>query len=527
MKIPAMSFLPQPGRARMVLTRYFETARHLKLCQIYGRARARIPRMPPLGPAPPLRMPAGCLEPPATNRKCRTGPFRFRFLNVEAGPDSWNDPRLPKLWLYNLHYFDEPDCELAHRWIRENAPGAGAGWEPYPTSLRIANWIRWLLREGGNAECENSLACQVRYLRRHIEYHILANHLIANARALIYAGSFFAGAEADDWLAAGLRILDRQIPEQVLPDGAHFERSPMYHSIVLEHLLDLINLSRVYPDRIPVHCIEVWRETASRMLGWLNTMCHPDGEIAFFNDAAFGCAPPPCDLEHYASRLGIHARHAAPCSGYLRLEAPNTVCLFDAAPIGPDYQPGHAHSDTLSFELSHRGRRLIVNSGTSTYQAGPRRTHERSTAAHNTVEIDGRDQSEVWGSFRCARRARPFGVRWEQSGQCSFAEASHDGYRRLPDPVVHRRALRLTPDRLEVTDRIEARAFHTIKIFFHLHPDVSRDDTARIRLDPKFGSELEDSAWSAEFGKSAPNKVLVGTWNGNCPVEFTSYIVLN
>src|SRR6267378_2144734 len=75
-------------------------------------------------------------------------------------------------------------------------------------------------------------------------------------------------------------------------------------------------------------------------------------------------------------------------SGYIRLENKDTVVLFDAAPIGPDYQPGHAHADTLSLEVSHRGRRVLVNSGTSTYERGPERAKERGTAAHNTIVID-------------------------------------------------------------------------------------------------------------------------------------------
>ena len=81
------------------------------------------------------------------------------------------------------------------------------------------------------------------------------------------------------------------------------------------------------------------------------------------------------------------------------------MALLDVAPVGPDYLPGHAHADTLSFELSLFGQRVLVNSGTSQYEAGPERSRQRGTAAHNTVIVDGHDSSEVWAGFRVARRA--------------------------------------------------------------------------------------------------------------------------
>lgn len=91
------------------------------------------------------------------------------------------------------------------------------------------NWLKWSLAGnplGGDGAA--SLALQARYLRRRIEWHLLANHLFVNAKALIYCGLCFSGAEADEWLGTGLRILKRQVPEQILADGGHFERSPMY-----------------------------------------------------------------------------------------------------------------------------------------------------------------------------------------------------------------------------------------------------------------------------------------------------------
>ena len=194
------------------------------------------------------------------------GVATFRLLNHIGDitdAESWNDARHDKLWLYNLHYFDDLNAknserrsnwhrDLVARWILENRPGRGSGWEPYPLSRRIVNWIKWALV--GNpleAQWRHSLAVQVRYLRRRLEWHLLGNHLLANANALVAAGLFFEGPEADEWRTAGLAILSRQLPEQILPDGGHFELSPMYHAIVLEDLLDLINMAGIYDGIIP------------------------------------------------------------------------------------------------------------------------------------------------------------------------------------------------------------------------------------------------------------------------------------
>ena len=494
------------------LIRLFHTVRHLKPVQVYRRIWRPRPRTR-LAMVPERRRVAGQWTTSVARESARTGPFRFRFLSEERELRGWNDAGVPKLWLYNLHYFEAPDGELIQRWIEENPPGIGNGWEPYPLSLRVVNWIKWEL--AGNtltAEALASLAMQAEYLSHTVEYRLLANHLFENAKALVFAGLFF---KADTWLRMGLAILRKQVPEQVLSDGGHFERSPMYHSLILEDVLDLINLGRAYPGLLPD-----FGGVAGRMLGWLQQMTHPDGEIAFFNDAAFGIAPTPAELIDYAGRLGIQPdrRPLAEC-GYIRLENECAVVLFDAAPIGPDYQPGHAHADTLSFEHSIRGHRALVNSGTSTYESGALRTWQRSTAAHNAAGVDSLDSSEVWSAFRVARRARPVEV---ERGD-SFAAAAHSGYRRLPGRVTHRRRLDLDSGALTVADTFEGRGDHEVRLFFHLHPNA---DTA-IHLDPKLSRTIEHTHWYPAFNTGIPNRTIVGSWRGRCPVSFITRIALH
>jgi uncharacterized heparinase superfamily protein len=502
-----------------VVGKYFHTIRHLKPAQVYGRLYKPRPRIA-RSPAASLRLQTGEWAPTIPRSDPQTGPDRFRLLNEEREIRSWNDEDIPKLWLYNLHYFDHPSAELMERWVRENPVGFATGWQPYPLAIRAVNWMKWSLAGGSlNGLLYASLALQIEYLSRSIEFHLGANHLLADSIALTMAGMFFEGRAAEQWLATGVKLLRREIAEQILPDGGHYERSPMYHALALEGLLDLINVSNACNPGLDSDRA-LWSVTASRMLGWLQLMTHPDGRIAFFNDAAFGIAPEIGALEDYAERLSVKT---APLklaeSGYIRLMNGDTVVLFDAAPIGPDHQPGHAHADTLSFELSHYGRRVLVNSGTSTYERSMERQCQRGTAAHNTLRVDGEDQSEVWSSFRVAKRARPFAVRTDAS---SFAEAAHDGYRRLSKPVVHFRRLDLSQRELLIHDRIEGHGTHQVEIFFHFHPEAG----IPIVLDQKLTGSAIRSHWYPEFNLSVPNETIVASWTGSCPVEFVTAVQL-
>lgn len=518
--------------------RYWHTVRHLKPVQIYGRLWLRLHRpTPDPRAAPPRRVAQGAWR-CCARAASMTGADAFRFLNVErrvADAQDWNRADWPKLWLYNAHYFDDLAADgaagraawhraLMARWVAENPPGLGNGWEPYPTSLRIVNWIKWALAgnvlEDGLA---HSLAVQARWLRGRLETHLLGNHLWANAKALAFAGAFFEGDEAARWRDEGLALLRRELAEQVLPDGGHCERSPMYHAIVQEDLLDLLQLAQRFPGAIDAADAAGWREAAARMLHWLRVMTHPDGEIALFNDAAIGIAPNLAALASYARELGVAVNEspldavtALSDSGYVRLEAGPAVLIADVGPIGPDYLPGHAHADTLSFELSLHGQRLLVNGGTSTYEAGTERQRQRGTAAHNTVQVDGADSSEVWAGFRVARRARPLGLSIERTEDGVRLECAHDGYRRLPGRVLHRRVWQLGRQGLTVVDTLDG-AFEEAIARFYLCPQVGRtaDDTllagdgqcARWRCCGG-AAEAIPSVWHPRFGSAVENCCL-------------------
>lgn len=540
----------------------WHTVRYLRPVQIYGRLWNCRPRVSPRSKtSPPLHVPSRGWLSPARRQASLMGPQEYCFLNVRGNLSEvgWNGSQRDRLWRYNQHYFDDLNARdsqsrrewhlaLLKDWVHGNPPLAGTGWEPYPSSLRIVNWLKWHWNgEALPPECVHSLALQIRYLNKRVEWHLLGNHILANAKALVFAGLAFDGAEAQGWLEKGLRILKHQLPEQILTDGGHFELSPMYQSIVLEDLLDLINAARASCGRIPELLVSQWRELAGRMCGWLLTMTHPDGEIAFFNDAATGIAATPGELVAYSSRLGVrvgsgleHSRDDTPGadllgdSGYLRLHSRSAVALLDVARIGPDYLPGHAHADTLSFELSIHDHRAIVNGGTSRYDTDEQRLAERGTAAHSTVEVNGQDSSEVWSSFRVGRRARPFGLEQCQRDGVIVVACSHDGYRRLPGHPVHRRTWEFSACAMTVSDTVSARSAGAIARFL-LHPGVKAIARApgkwELSVIPEVTMDFEalegdasliEALYAPEFGVvRATNCIAVQLREGQSRIKIT------
>jgi uncharacterized heparinase superfamily protein len=450
--------------------RYWRTLRWLKPAQITGRVRFRLTRPQlDLRPAPPRRRVVGDWQRPAARERSVVGPTRWQLLGKahDLADIGWDDPTVPLLWRYHQHYFDDLNAQdaasraawhaaLVECWLAQNAPGRGTGWAPYPTSLRIVNWVKWQLSGGALSDAAvHSLAVQARWLSRRIEWHLLGNHLFANAKALFFAGLFFEGPEADRWRDDATRILDSELREQVLSDGGHFERSPMYHALALEDVLDLLNLIVVFGHTSSL--TPELRAAAPAMLQWWRCLQHPSGSMARFNDCAEGIAPSAAEIERHVEALGIRAPQPAAegiaslmPSGYVRVARGPAVAFLDVAPIGPDYLPGHAHADTLSFELSVHGRELIVNRGTSVYGTGRRRQAERGTAAHSTVQIGAHDSSEVWAGFRVGRRARATGPRidgWTVHG-------AHDGYAHLQGHPQHERRWQFDTNALEVFDNL-------------------------------------------------------------------------
>lgn len=434
------------------------------------------------------------------------GKDSFTFLNethrIQTAGD-WNSPELQKLWLYNLHYFDClrqmtscSTCELIDRWIDENPVGTGNGWEPYPISLRVVNWIKFAHTDSGEyvrgEKFRASLAIQVRWLEKRLEYHLLANHLLANAKALVFAGMYFDGPESERWLKKGMDIYRRELPEQTCSDGVNFERSAMYHSIILEDVMDCYNITR---DDLFMCCAE-------KMLVGLKMLTGPDGKIVKFNDAADGIALCPDVLFAYAEELGIKQKAVSvQCqsqpltstfsSGFTRMEKGAYCVIAKCGDIGPSYQPGHAHADTFTFEMWKDGRKIVGDTGCSTYVSGPIRSYERSTAAHNTVVIDGKNSSEVWAAHRVGRRF---------------------------DKRTHRRSFELAEEGLNGVDEIFGHGVHDLEVRFHLPPGVGEDDVNIVCAGER---RVESCEFAVGWNKRESGRCIVYHILAQCPTTIT------
>lgn len=452
----------------------------------------------------------------------------------------WRRPHvdsLSPLARLTLHYMEflprltaGPAVTVMLDWIQANPPYVesddwSAAWNSYAISIRTVIWMDLLkgplapigMDPVQRTRLLQSLAAQLRFLADNLETDIGGNHLVKNIRALVRGGRFFQGDEAKEWLRVGLDLLERELKEQILPDGMHFERSPAYHLQVLGDLLDMRAAlgSGSFPEGVDgsTHRLD---DALARMLGAANLLTHPDGKPSLFADGGLHMTHAPGDLLAAAHELGISAPEepapgawSLPDAGYFGLwvkgppgdgeeeeagqgegaesgKVTDDLLVVDCGPVGPDHLPAHGHGDALSFEWTVAGVRVVVDAGVAEYQ-GPLRPYSRSTAAHNTVTVDDADQSEFWSAFRVARRA---GAQVEEWGAEPPARGgirggttqgpappfrlvgSHDGYRRLAGSPVHRREIEAGPGWLRVADEVVGGKGQTVRARLLLGPSI-------------------------------------------------------
>ncbi len=400
----------------------------------------------------------------------------------------WEMPGAPLLWRFHCYYWDwawalagprscpparEAFAAMWRSWHAAVAPGRGPAWHPYPAALRAWSFcgIYRALVAGSPIEdaFRRELAVHAGFLRWNLETDVGGNHLIKDLKALAGLAAFFAD---DALLARVLGRLCRQLAVQVLSDGGHYERAPAYHCQVLADLIDVACLLRAAglpePARLP--------EAIAAMRRWLGAVRTPAGDIPLLNDgfpvspallAGLDPAPPPGG-----------PLHVLPDTGLARVSTGSWHVLADIGPPCPRQLPAHAHADTLSCLVHVDGEPLLIDTATSTYAPGAVRDRERSTSAHNTLEVDRRDSTEVWGAFRAGRRARVHDVSARADAGSVTVEAAHDGYRALPGRPTHHRRWSVRADELRIEDTVTGRGRHRLMLRWHLAPG------ARLRLLP-------------------------------------------
>jgi uncharacterized heparinase superfamily protein len=542
---------------------YARTLRYLRPVQFYGFARHRLLRCLPAGPATVQgTCISECVQPPLgpflsapTSVQGTTLTFLNHTVDYPCGID-WYDPAQTKLWRYNLHYMHylhqpgmtrKAQRDWMYIWVRGNPDPTGEGWEPFPTSLRLVNWFKLWWTDGVSEEDAPLLAsayAQARHVRRWVEHQHRGNPLFENLKTLFWAGCTFRHPEAAQWQRWAARHLLHQLHEQILADGGHYERSPMYHAQILEGCLDLWNIQSAWM-KLYSELAALLASKLPQMLAWLETMSHPDGEIALCNDAAFRIAPAPAQLLDYGRRLGCSWPTPGCCthlpeSGYVVQRDRGHYIVIDIGPLGPDYQLAHAHCDLFSFEWSVASQRIVCDTGVYAYQDQVMRPYVRATAAHNTVRIDGTDQSEMWKEFRVARRAYPERTSVDVvPDETLRVVGQHNGYRHLVGHPVHRREFKLRHGRLVLRDTVTGNGTHVIEAFLHFHPAITvhltSAQTYRLTLAERIIGHIAYEHWQEaslsqgwycpEFGKREPNTVLRLAATAQLP--FTGCIMIN
>ena len=460
-------------------------------------------------------------------------PGTFTFLNrthAFSGEIPWNFSAEGKLWQYHLGYFDylnQPDLtkEEGLRLIDDFISAMDRGeiqLEPYPLSLRCVNWIKFINRnEIRDPNIDRTLYAQFCFLKRTLESHLMGNHLLENLLAMLWGALFF---QEKAWFDRTEPLLRRELREQILEDGSHLERSPMYHLIILERILDAINLiGHNYKDETLLE--DLLRSRASIMLGWLDYIGFSNGELPAVNDSARDQMRPADELILYAGQLQIETAAITPgSSGYRMIKSGKWELFIDAGNIGPDYNPGHSHCDTLSFLLYHQNKPVVVDPAVSTYENGERRWWERSTAAHNTVQPNGAEQSDMWGAFRVGRRAHAQILNETETEIL----ATHDGFKN--QNTRHKRQWKWDADSIYITDQIESDYNLVCKAHAHFHPDCKVEvqgntikvDNVLFKFNHHKKIELEEYRFALGFNRLVESNKCIIYFHHHLITEITS-----
>ena len=444
-------------------------------------------------------------------------------------------PRLAKAYLLTgeQRYAQEAIDQL-ESWIEQNPAGLGINWQSsLEIAIRVLSWlwtIAFLLPSPAFTQSfarriTCSLLAQLRHVRTYPSVYSSPNtHLIGEATALFIAGMLFKEVakinDAASWRDFGARILVQEAERQILDDGVHCELSTSYHCYTADFYLQALILGRRNGFAFP--CAVTAKVSA--MMEYVLYMTRPDGSLPQLGDDDGGralalyrqdyrsfvdglclaaallqrpdfkwsCGDSSKGIEETLWLLGepglqafreLNAAppsvtsRAFPSAGYFvhrsGWSAGDSHAVFDCGGLGTP-TGGHGHADALSVVLFTAGRDLLIDPGTFVYNTSREwRNHFRSTAAHNTVVIDGQNQSEPAGTFQWTTQARTGALVHSTHSGSPCAEGEHRGYAASAAPVVHKRRLVCEPDRWVIEDEFSGSGEHTFDFYFHFAPGVT------------------------------------------------------
>ncbi len=474
-------------------------------------------------------------------------------------------------------------------WRGDNPYPVGINWaSSLEAAFRSLSWIwSYQLLEGSPGlpdfrdEWLPGLALHGRHIERYLSTYFSPNtHLLGEGVGLFFLGVLCPElASAERWKSRGWEIILRESDRQVRADGFHFEQSTYYHVYALDFFLHSAVLASINNIPIPSSL----EQTLQKMLTALCSLGRCGMPPRFGDDDGGRLFDPrrnhgehlldPLatgailfqrgDLKSVATGLReetiwllgadgvrrwdqLESSHnpikssALENSGlyFLATAEPAAQLVLDAGPQGAQ-SAGHGHADALSICLQSPSP-LLIDPGTCQYiEEGGDRGLFRGTAMHNTLRVDGADQSETAGPFSWKRLTQTKVEQWIQGPSFDLLVASHDGYQRLPQPVTHRRwVLSLKNGRYLVRDLVEGRGRHRLDISWHLGPDLVsvgqnvfsvRGRSQGLALVPVQGDgwaeEVHKEAWSPVYGQKAPMTVLNFGTTTDMPAEFAILLV--
>lgn len=529
---------------------YYHTVRYLRKSQIYYLLRNKVQRKAAVTEekAPAFGLLSLWMErldmhPDYQKRfsveEILSGEITLLYEKGDVKSEGWKHIEKSHLWNFNLQYLEfliplagayRETKEASYyqcfrwyccKWMEDCEKGTGDAWHPYTISLRLTNL--WICIDGFGSilfedreffeKLQNSMYAQYLHLQKKLERHLLGNHYFENLKAVLLGALCFKEPSVYEQYKDLFR---REIEEQIFPDGVHYERSLMYHKIILEDLMRVTKAISQADTLFHAELLTIIKKMTDAMYSLEEGM----GRTPLFNDAGDNVARSMISLLAVLREeffILPASKQAFEQAGYYCIRHKNKKLLFDAGEIAPDDMPGHGHCDALSFELSYQGRPLFVNSGTGQYQ-GAYRTYFRSTRAHNTVVMDGEEQSQCWGEHRVAKRiSKVFGACGENwvEGQIETCSGK-----------LQARRMEFQGDVLEIWDKTKGQ----VQAYFHLAPeyeyvqmengilvcDKEKNNICLIKGMPndrmQIHKEGELCLYAPEFGKMEQIQVLEIAW---------------
>ncbi|MCC2820940.1 heparinase II/III family protein [Lachnoclostridium pacaense] len=392
--------------------------------------------------------------------------------------------------------------QLIDNWYKANGDIiTGDKWNPYVTAERVMNWIGFCseycdLCNRNILLYANKILEQAIELSSSIEYHLGANHLLSEGKALIVAGAFLNNRKI---YSIGKKLLTEELKVQFLDDGGHYERSISYHVESLQQYFESIAVMQICKDPQ----VESWINNIKNPYKYLNGMIDAAGRIPLVNDSAddypfynaadflataerlYNSSPPYSKRGEYYKRWNFIASTNIKIfwdtntlyrsTGYLHyrfnIRGINYSFIMDVGNAGPDSNLGHAHADALNVLLASSTKEILVDSGVFTYKPGRERNECRSTKAHNTIELDGQNSAEIWSAFRVGKRGHSKIITYNKNDDSLVICAMHDGYRKcLKHPAIHERHVLIMKEdgTIQIQDVIIAKHPHLAISRFHI-----------------------------------------------------------